>query len=108
MDEKFIEMVRKELGESINPAYVEKILSQNITELLVWMHGNLKDTEPTVMETAHHSQYSAENEHDKSVLMLGLRILESHFSFIQFVLKEIRSRAEATNIPPRESPKLII
>lgn len=96
------ERVRKELGEEVNPAYIEVLLKKNITELFLWMHDNLQATEPTVLEAVLVSQKYEDSgkESSESTLLLGTRILESRFRIILFILKEIKSRIEAVRALP--------
>jgi len=98
--ERFAERVREELGEEINPLYVEEILKKNIPDLLHWLQSQLEDTVPTVQETLLHSERykNHKNERGPSVLLLGIRILNERFKFILFVLKEIKSRIEASDV----------
>lgn len=103
--EIFEKRVCEELGEGINPAYIEELLKKGVPEFIQWLHNSLKDVQPTVLETLHYAcQYeSPENDHLKSTLLLGTRILESRFKIILLVLKEIRSRIEATQISAKEN-----
>lgn len=102
VQESLAERIRKELGEEVNPAYIEMLLKKNITELFSWMHGNLQFTEPTVLEAVRVSKKYEDSgkESSESTLLLGTRILESRFRIILFVLKEIKSRIEAVRASP--------
>lgn len=103
MDKEFEQRVQKELGEEINPAYVESLLKKDIPALFAWMNDNLRDTQPTVLETIGHAQsYQDENDSSKPVLLFGIKILEKRFKLALFVLDEIRSRINAKDVPPEE------
>lgn len=106
MDKEFAEKIKKELGEEINPFYVEKLLNRDTLELLFWMFGNLQDTEQAIQETTHHyiAQGNLGNEFAAGSFKLGLRILENNFKIILFVLQEIKSRTEAIETTAKKSP----
>lgn len=105
MDKEFAEKIKKELGEEINPFYVEKLLSMDTPELLLWILGNSQDMEPTIQETIHHYfvQRDSGNEYAAGSFKLGLRILENNFKIVLFVLQEIKSRTEAIETTAKKS-----
>lgn len=100
MDKEFAEKVKREICEEINPAYVEKLLSKDTAELLLWILGNSQDMEPTILETFHHYlvQRDSGNEFAADSFKLGLKILKNNFRLVLFVLQEIKSRADAIKI----------
>lgn len=106
MDKEFAERIKKELGEDVNPFYVERLLSSDAPELLLWILGNSQDMEPTIQETIHHClvQRDSQNAYAAGSFKLGLKILENNFKLVLFVLQEIKSRSEAIEIIAKKSP----
>ena len=102
MDKEFEQRIKKELGEGMNPAYVESVLNRDIPGVFTWMYDNLQDMKPEVLETIRHADkyQDSEGKTSKSTLLLGTKLLEGQFKIHLFVLKEIRSRINAIDISP--------
>lgn len=103
MDQKtlFVQRIREELGDEINPFYIEDLLKKDISELMQWMKNSLEDTHQTTLpETCYYAQqYTVSNsETMRDMLLFGTRILESRYKLFLFVLKEAKSRLEALQV----------
>ena len=106
MDREFADKIKKELGEEINPLYVEKLLKMDAPQQLFWISGNLQDIGLAIQETIYFytTQRDLKNEFAASSFNFGLRILENNFKLVLFVLREIKSNATAIETTAKKSP----
>lgn len=88
---------RDELGESINPLYIESLLRRDIPGLLDWMRNSFRDQDPTLIETQNYSYLLHEdsNPEMERTFQFGLNLIDGHLKLLRFVFNEIRSRANA-------------
>ena len=94
------EEIKKALGDSVNPAYVNKILEKDATAFLEWLARHLEDSKPTIAESLVYA-YAIDYENKealKPTLIFGIKILESRFKRLSFFLEELKSKLEAENI----------
>mgnify|MGYP001560187798 CR=1 FL=1 len=95
--EKFARRICEELGEGINPLYVEGILKENVPDFLRWLQSMLQSMAPTMQEALYYSVIYQEqaNEEMRDLLLLCMGIIGGQFKLISFLMKEMRARIEA-------------
>ncbi len=96
-NEQFTQRVRDKLGQEVNPQYVQHLLeSKSPAELLRWLQVSLADHDRTFAEaTVVADSDWQENPDLKSLLDLGLHIIENQIKLSAFILEELRSRVNA-------------